>query len=414
MTDAPRDKLSKNTRWRELAFLAVVAVLLTPIFWLTRLDLVAAGWFYDATQAAPWPMGDALICQIFYYAPPVLIGSIVVAAGWCFVTGGRGPLTRGRRRAGVIMLLAALLGPLILVNAVFKNHWGRPRPKHIEEFGGKMHYAPPLLKGTAGAAKSFPAGHPSMAFVFAVFYLLLREKRRRLARALLVAALMGGLAMGVARMAAGAHFLSDVIWSVLITWFAVWVAYYGVMAVGARRGAAVAGGRRMGAGQWLAVSLAVGAIVAGLLFITPVNRKAAFVWPAGLAAPGTLVVRAPGALVKVKVEPVSAVAAGAAFELRQTLGGFGLPWNRLRVRQDKAEAGWGSLATWSYDGQARGIYTELDNLLTITVRDPAVRVLRVETGGAKVEVEEGNAGWLEIVDVPAVESAGAAQKAHAR
>jgi hypothetical protein len=162
------------------------------------------------------------------------------------------------------MLLAALLGPLILVNAVFKNHWGRPRPKHIEEFGGKMHYAPPLLKGTAGAAKSFPAGHPSMAFVFAVFYLLLRDKRRRLARALLAAALVGGLAMGVARMAAGAHFLSDGIWSVLITWFAVWVAYYGVMAVDARRSAAGAGGRRMGAGQWLAVSLGVAAIVAGL------------------------------------------------------------------------------------------------------------------------------------------------------
>jgi hypothetical protein len=162
----------------------------------------------------------------------------------------------------------------------------------------------------------------------------------------------------------------------------------------------------------LAVSLGVAAIVAGLLFITPVNRKAAFAWPEGLEAPGTLVVRVPGALVKVKVEPASAT--GAAFELRQTLGGFGLPWNRLRVRQDKAEAGAGSLATWSYDGQPRGIYTELDNLLTITVRDPAVRVLRVETGGAKIEVEAGNSGWLEIVDVPAVVGAGPAQKAHAR
>ena len=98
----------------------------------------------------------------------------------------------------------------------------------------------------------------------------------------------------------------------------------------------------------------------------------------------------------------------------RTLGGFGLPWNRLRVRQDTAEAGAGSLATWSYDGQPRGIYTELDNLLTITVRDPAVRVLRVETAGAKVEVEAGNAEWLEIVDVPAVVGAGPAQKAHAR
>lgn len=409
MNDAPSSGPTfKDTRWRELGILVVVAVLLTPIFWVTRLDLVAAGWFYDASLAEPWPMGDALICQIFYYAPPVLIGSIVVTAGYCFVTGGRGPLTRGRRRAGVIMLLAALLGPLILVNAVFKNHWGRPRPKHIEEFGGKMHYAPPLLKGTAGAAKSFPAGHPSMAFVFAVFYLLLREKRRRLARVMLAAALVGGLAMGVARMAAGAHFLSDVIWSVLITWFAVWVAYYGVMAVDARRDAAAAEGRRMGAGQWLAVPVGVAAIVAGLMFITPVNRRAVFEWPAGVAAPGTLVVRAPGALVKVKVEPSTTAAGGAAFEVRQTLGGFGLPWNRLRVRQDKADAG--PVANWNYEGRATGVYTELDNVLTITVRDPAVRVLRVETGGgAKVEVEGGQAGWLEIVEGPVAAGAGSAK-----
>jgi len=65
MTDAPRDELSKDTRWRELAFLAVVAVLLTPIFWLTRLDLGGGGWFSEARQAGPWPMGDRLTCQIF-------------------------------------------------------------------------------------------------------------------------------------------------------------------------------------------------------------------------------------------------------------------------------------------------------------------------------------------------------------
>jgi len=400
MTDAfPCDSHSKDTRWRELGILVVVAVLLTPIFWVTNLDIRAAGWFYEAGLPAPWFAKDALICRIFYYAPPVLIGSIVVTAAYCFMTGGRGPLTRGRRRAGVIMLLAALLGPLILVNAVFKNHWGRPRPKHIEEFGGKMHYAPPLLKGQAGSAKSFPAGRPSMAFVFAVFYLLLREKRQRLARVMLAAAFVGGLAMGVARMAAGAHFLSDVLWSVLITWFAVWVAYYGVMAADARRSTAVAEGRRMSVAQVLAVWLGVAAIVAGLMFITPVNRRAVFEWPAGVAAPGTLTVRAPGAVVKVSVEPVTAAASGAAFELRQTLGGFGLPWNRLKVRQDKAEAG--PVASWSYEGRATGVYTELDNVLTITVRDPAVRVLRVETGGgAEVEVK-GEARWLEIVQVPA-------------
>jgi membrane-associated phospholipid phosphatase len=343
-----------------------------------------------------------LFSRIFFNAPPVLIGFIVVVALWGFVTGGKAPLRAGRRRAAVIMLVAVVLGPGILVNAVFKNHWGRPRPNAIEEFGGKHTYRPPLLKSSVGG-KSFPSGHVSVAFVFAVFYLLLKEKRRGLARAILVATFLLGLAMGAARIAAGAHFLSDVMWSLLITWFAVWVVYYGVMAVDARFGAA-AGGRKLSAGQRAGVSAGVLVLVAGLLLLNPVNRRAAFEWPVGVAAPTTLVVRAPGALVKVKVGPAT-VAGAAAFEMRQTIKGFGLPWNRLRVRQDKTEAG--SVGVWNYEARARGFYTELDNVLTITVRDPAVRVLRLETGGgAKVEVEGGQAGWLEIIEAPATGGAG--------
>jgi hypothetical protein len=70
------------------------------------------------------------------------------------------------------------------------------------------------------------------------------------------------------------------------------------------------------------------------------------------------------------------------------------------VRQDKADAG--PVASWSYEGRATGVYTELDNVLTITVRDPAVRVLRVVMNdGTRIEVEGGKAEWLEIVQLPA-------------
>jgi lipid A 4'-phosphatase len=402
-----REMPPKDQRWRELALLAAVAAVLTPIFWLTRLDFWAAGLFYDPALAEPWFAKDVLICRIFFNAPPVLIGAIVVTAGYWFLTGARGPETHGRRRGAVILLAAVLLGPGILVNAVFKNHWGRPRPNHVVEFGGAAAYRPPLLKGVAGAAKSFPAGHPSMAFVFAVYYLVLRERRRRLAQWMLAAAFFGGLAMGAARMAAGAHFLSDVIWSMLITWFAVWAAYYGVVALDARRGRAAAVGRRLGAWQWVAITLGVGVIVAGLLFITPVNRKAVFEWPAGVAVPTTLTVRAPGALVKVRAEPVAAGA--AAFGIRHTLQGFGLPWCRLRqaTAGGTASAAATAVTGWSYEGLARGVYTELDNILTITVRDPGVRVLRVEiSDGTRVEFEGAKPAGLEIQEVPEAAAAG--------
>jgi membrane-associated PAP2 superfamily phosphatase len=397
MNDAPStEPTPKDTRWRELGILVLVAVVLTPIFWLTPLDIVAAGWFYDPGLAAPWYGREVLFSRIFFHAPPVLIGLIVAVALWCYATGGKSPLKAGRRRAAVIMLAAVLIGPGLLVNSVFKNHWGRPRPNAIEQFGGKHSYQPPLLRSAVGG-KSFPSGHVAVAFVFAVFYLLLKDKRRRLAWVILWATLLLGLAMGVARMAAGAHFLSDVLWSMLITWFAAWAVYYSVMEFDARFGAA-AGGRKLSGRHRVGFSAGGVVVLAGLLLLNPVNRRNTFAWPTGVAVPGTLVLRVPDALVKVTVEP--AAAGGAAFEMRQTIRGYGLPWNRLRVKRDPAEAS--EAGVWSYTGRASGFYTDLDNVLTITVRDPAVRVLRVETGGgAKVEVEGGKAGWLEIVEVPA-------------
>jgi membrane-associated PAP2 superfamily phosphatase len=132
------------------------------------------------------------------------------------------PGARRWRSTGAFLLITLILGPGVLVNAVFKNHWGRPRPKHIVQFDGTQPYRPPLLKGEAGTAKSFPAGHPSVAFAYAAIFLLLRPKRPRLAWAVLGASTAIGAGMGAARMAAGGHFLSDVLWSALITWWAAW------------------------------------------------------------------------------------------------------------------------------------------------------------------------------------------------
>ena len=69
------------------------------------------------------------------------------------------------------------------------------------------------------------------------------------------------------------------------------------------------------------------------------------------------------------------------------------------MRQDHPK----TVASWAYEGRARGVYTELDNVLTITVRDPAVRVLRLEiSDGTRVE-REGKTGGLKIEEVPKAE-----------
>ena len=52
----------------------------------------------------------------------------------------RAPLLRPR--AAVFVLLSFALGPGLLVNAVLKEHWGRPRPVAVTEFGGELAFVP--------------------------------------------------------------------------------------------------------------------------------------------------------------------------------------------------------------------------------------------------------------------------------
>src|SRR5688572_19370399 len=39
-------------------------------------------------------------------------------------------------RASIFLIVTLLIGPLLLANAGFKDHWSRPRPREVVEFGG--------------------------------------------------------------------------------------------------------------------------------------------------------------------------------------------------------------------------------------------------------------------------------------
>lgn len=117
------------------------------------------------------------------------------------------------RRIGIFLIIFLLIGPGLVVNTVFKDHWGRPRPADIENFGGSAVYQPFWQPGEAGEGKSFPSGHASVGFfIFAPFFFLRRDYRRW-AFLFLALGIAYGLLMGLGRIVQGGHFLSDVIWS---------------------------------------------------------------------------------------------------------------------------------------------------------------------------------------------------------
>ena len=129
----------------------------------------------------------------------------------------------GLSRAGVVYLLAVfLLGPGLLVNGVLKEHWGRARPSQIVEFGGDMHYTPPLvIADQCGHNCSFVSGEASLGFAFGAFGFAARTARRR--RLGFAAGAGLGSAFGLLRMAQGGHFLSDVIFAGLFIFLLAWL-----------------------------------------------------------------------------------------------------------------------------------------------------------------------------------------------
>ena len=119
------------------------------------------------------------------------------------------------RRKSLYLLAALLLGPGILVNAVLKdNSVGRPRPVHIQEFGGTRDYAPVFhYSGQCEKNCSFVSGHASIGFYMMSLYWVFRRKPW------LYAGIGLGAFVGLGRIVQGGHFFSDVI-------FAGWVVYF--------------------------------------------------------------------------------------------------------------------------------------------------------------------------------------------
>jgi membrane-associated phospholipid phosphatase len=114
------------------------------------------------------------------------------------------------------VLICLLVGPGLLVNVVLKDHWGRARPSQVTEFGGTRTFTPALsLSDQCPRNCSFVSGEVSLGFWWLSFAFAVPPGRRR--QLLVGAALAMGAFIGGLRVAGGGHFLSDAIFSGLMT-----------------------------------------------------------------------------------------------------------------------------------------------------------------------------------------------------
>ncbi len=105
------------------------------------------------------------------------------------------------------LILALILGPGLVTHEIFKEGFGRPRPREISEFDGNKTYTPPWVISSQ-EGKSFTSGHAAMGFYITAVALLFSKPRLR--KTIYSTGILLGGTIGLVRIMQGGHFLSDI------------------------------------------------------------------------------------------------------------------------------------------------------------------------------------------------------------
>jgi membrane-associated PAP2 superfamily phosphatase len=371
----------------QLVLLGLLALAGTLPFWLTDLDVRVAGQFFHPEADDPWYRAQDPPWSWLYQLAPLLSGLVMIGSLLVLVLGGSFARFRRLRLYAVFVIAVSVLGPGLLVNEVFKAHWGRPRPHQLAAFEGTKAYFRPLVRGESGNGKSFPCGHSSVGYALVVFVLIWLRRRPWLAAAALVVALTVGSLLGVGRILAGDHFLSDVIWSGVVVYAVALGLYYFVLRIPQREDVqpnapikgsdplryprlAMAGYLLLGAGMLAAVLLA-----------TPVNQnEIEKIRPDDSSSPRVLRLTADVANVVLHRIASDGVVTG---EVRLRARGFGFPGSRVGRSRETAEG------VLDYRIRHDGLFTERDTLVVVGVVPGAWERLEVRTGKGDIQVQAG-------------------------
>ncbi len=172
-----------------------------------RLFLTESGGFLGVS-----PTGE-MLRRLGFGLPFGLLGLAV--AGWVMRRAGLKRFALPSGRAALFLALTMALGPGLLVNVTLKDHSHRPRPVQTQELGGPWTFRPWYrFDGACKHNCSFVSGEASSAFWTLAPALLVPPPFQPLA---IAASLTFGAGVAVLRMAFGGHYLSDSLFSALLT-----------------------------------------------------------------------------------------------------------------------------------------------------------------------------------------------------
>lgn len=216
-----RHCLASYLRLRRTRTILVSFVLSSVVFLeFPHVDLRFAALFYGggfqmATQG--WP--TLVHASVTWF----LVASLASVIGICLFNrlAGRNLFGIDGRKL-VYLLLVLALGAGLIVNGIFKDNFGRARPRDVAEFGGTMDFTPAfIITSECDRNCSFSSGDAAGAFFGLAFVLI--SRRKRLAA---VAGIGYGVLVSAARMASGAHWLSDNVVSFFVMLIVADALYY--------------------------------------------------------------------------------------------------------------------------------------------------------------------------------------------
>lgn len=201
------------TYLRQLSWLLVATLLVSAVFLaFPMLDIHTSSLFYrDGFWLRDVPFLQSLRLVLIY---GMYAFALTVLAVFLIRLLRRQPL-----RAWGFSVAVILVGPLGLVNGIFKTYWGRARPSDITIFGGEKSFTPAWVYADQCEFNcSFTSGEggaiatATLLIAFLAWPHLQQNARRWLGWALgVLVVLTAGL-----RVVVGQHFLSDTLLSILL------------------------------------------------------------------------------------------------------------------------------------------------------------------------------------------------------
>lgn len=286
------------------------------------------------------------------------------------------------RKLALYLTLAIVIGPGLIVNAILKDNWGRPRPRELEIYGGRYNYEAPLAIDPVSPGKSFPCGHATMGFYFYALALLFAKKKRGHYLLITSFATLYGLLIGWVRVMQGGHFLSDVIFSGGIIYLSAW-ALWRVMKLDINPFYASKPTRsKLKTWQWLIIIFGIIALIIGVSLATPYTAKQSL----GPLEDGRYELR-----VDIKKANVHVTFADS-LQLSNEVYAFGFPGSRARLKRKQSS---GLLSIEQY---LKGWFTELQVDVGVVIDTLRVEnmLLNLEEGEITVDVCESQRRYLHL------------------